>query len=110
MDVPLTEVLNATSRNAALYTSIRLQLWRSKVALADVACQGHRFDSSWARLVGTHFGPYECPIGKRTVFITATQSYYDDRGRKLMAVDPALPSKAARIAETNFKWRWRDVK
>jgi hypothetical protein len=107
-DVPLDNVLKVASRNAALYSSIRLQLWRANVGRADVVCRGHRFDSTWSQLSGAQFGPYECPIGKRTIFITATQSYYDDRGRKLQAIDPTLPTKAVRIAETNFKWRWRE--
>ena len=107
-DVPLDSVLKIASRNAGLSSSIRLQLWRANVGRADVVCRGHRFDGTWSKLSGAQFGPYECPIGKRTIFITATQSYYDDRGRKLQAIDPALPMKAVRIAETNFKWRWRE--
>jgi len=109
-DVALADVLRITQRNAALYSSLRLQLWRARLASTDIVCRGHRFDGNWAQLTGKPFGPYECPIGQRTVFITATQSYYDARGRKLLAVDPALPSKAVRIAETNFKWRWRDAR
>lgn len=106
-DVPLAEVLSVASRNAALYASIRLQLWRAKLTREDVVCRGHRFDGTWILLSGKKFGPYQCPIGGRTIFITATQSYYDAQGRKLLATDPGLMSKAARIAETNFKWRWR---
>lgn len=108
-EVPLDDVLKIASRNAALYASIRLQVWRANMSRADVVCRAHRFAGTWAKLGGVPFGPYECSIGKRTIFITATQSYYDDRGRQLSATDPGLSVNAARMSETNFKWRWRDV-
>ena len=107
VDIPLDHVLAAVARNPGLHASIRLQLWRAKLARADVNCRGLRLDSAWTMLAGRTIGPYECPLGTRTVFITATQSYFDAEGRRLRATDPDLLGKAAKVIETHFKWQWR---
>ena len=105
--IALTEVMASTARNPALGASIRLQLWRAKLSREDVMCSGHRFDSGWTRLAGTRFGPYECRIGTRSIYITATQSFYDGQGRKLLATDPdPITGRATEMVETNFKWTW----
>ena len=109
-DIPLTEVLSATSRNPALGAAIRVQLWRTGLSRSEVMCQGHRLDSQWAHLDGALAGPYSCRIGVRAIFITSTQTFYDVAGRKLIATDADFVQKAARIVETNFRWRWRNVR
>jgi hypothetical protein len=106
-DIPLAEVLSATSRNLALGAAIRVQLMRARLSRSEVMCQGHRLDGQWAVLGGSLAGPYSCQIGSRAIFITATQTFYDASGRKLIATDSDFVQKAARIVETNFRWRWR---
>ncbi|MCL4767785.1 MAG: hypothetical protein KJZ80_16275 [Hyphomicrobiaceae bacterium] len=105
-DVPLSEVMEKTARNPRLQASIRWQLWRAKRTRSDIACSGQQLDSRWIVLGGVHVGPYECAIGSRTVFITATHAYHDAQGRKLSATDPELFVRAARVTESSFRWRW----
>jgi hypothetical protein len=102
----LTSVL-ANARGAPrLKIETRLRLLAAKQKVEDVTCATRRYASSWTGLGGTVFAPYECPVGGKILFITARQTYYDAAGRRLAPSDPDLMAKAAKVTQTNFKWRW----
>lgn len=104
--LPLTEVLARARANASLQLQIRLQLHRAELRREDVICRATVFDPKWSQLSGQSVGPYTCPIGRRTLFLTGTFVFADARGQKLAATDADLQSRAAKVSETRFKWHW----
>lgn len=107
--IPLGDVLARTRTNVSLQVQIRLQLHRARLARSDVWCRATVLGTGWARLDGARAGPYVCPIGTRTLFLTGTYVFSDMNGAKLAAGDPDLQAKAAKVAETRFKWRWQNT-
>jgi len=104
--LPLTEVLARARANASLQLQIRLQLHRAELKREDVICRATVFDPKWSQLSGQSIGPYTCPIGRRTLFLTGTFVFADARGQKLAATDADLQTRAAKVSETRFKWHW----
>lgn len=105
--LPLAEVLELAKPYPNLVMQVRLQLVRANVKREQVVCTADRFGPQWTALGGARLAPYACAIGKRTVVITASQSYFDRNGRKVKPGDPDLTLKAARLKETGLKWQWK---
>lgn len=105
--LPLAEVLELAKPYPNLVMQVRLQLVRANVKREQVVCTADRFGPQWTALGGARLAPYACAIGKRTVVITASQSYFDRNGRKVKPGDPDLSLKAARLKETGLKWQWK---
>jgi len=105
--LPLTEVLEIAKAYPNLTTQIRLTLVGANLKAAQVVCTGARFPNTWAELGGARHAPYECDIASRKLTITATPTYYDKNGHKLSASDKTLPTKAAKLKETQLKWKWK---
>lgn len=105
--LPLAEVMELAKPYPNLVLEVRLQLVRANLKREQVVCSGARFGNDWTGLGGGRLAPYACTIGKRTLAITANQSYFDRNGRKVKADDPDLPRKAAKVKETGLKWRWQ---
>jgi hypothetical protein len=105
--LPLADVLEIAKPYPNLTLQVRLQLVRANVKRDQVVCTGGRFGQRWATLNGARLAPYECAIGKRTLVVTANQTFFDKNGRKLTAADPALPVKATKVKETGLAWKWK---
>ena len=105
--LPLADVLDVVKPYPNLVVQVRLQLVRANVSRDKVVCSGRRLGNDWPVLGGARVAPYECPIGKRTLMITATQTYFDRNGHKLRTSDPELPRKAAKVKESGVTWRWK---
>lgn len=105
--LPLTDVLDVAKPYPNLVTQVRLRLIASNLSKDKVTCTGQRFSNVWKGLGGARLAPYVCPIGKRTLTITAEPTYYDKAGYKLKPTDPALPAKAAKVVESRLKWSWK---
>lgn len=105
--VPLAEVLDLAKPYPNLVMQVRLQLVRANLKREQVVCSGDRFGPQWATLSGARLAPYQCVIGKRTLAIAASQSYFDRNGRKVKPSDPDLMRKAAKFKETGLTWSWK---
>jgi len=105
--VPLVEVLDLAKPYPNLVLQVRLQLVRANLKREQVVCTGSRFGNQWVALGGARLAPYECPIGKRRLIITANQSYFDKNGRKVKPNDPDLMHKAAKVKESGLAWQWK---
>lgn len=105
--VPLVEVLDLAKPYPNLTTQVRLRLIASNTTKEKVTCTAQRFANTWTGLGGARLAPYVCPIGKRTLTITAEPTYYDKAGYKLKATDPTLSAKAAKVVESRLKWSWK---
>ncbi len=105
--MPLAEVLEVAKPYPNLTTQVRLRLIASNTTKEKVTCTAQRFANSWTGLGGARLAPYVCPIGKRTLTITAEPTYYDKAGYKLKPNDPALSTKAVKVAESRLKWSWK---
>lgn len=104
--VPLAEVLALARDYPNLYLQVRLQLVRANLKRDDVSCAARSLPASLGKLAGTAVAPYSCTIGKRTVEITARQTFYDANGHKLGSAAASM-AKAVRVAQANLTWRWR---
>jgi hypothetical protein len=105
--IPLGEVLDVAKPYPNLTTQVRLRLIASNTTKEKVTCSAQRFANTWAGLGGARIAPYICPIGKRTLTITAEPTYYDKAGYKLKQNDPALAAKAVKVVESRLKWSWK---
>ena len=107
----LDEVLAAVEGRPQIAAQIRRALQQSRLKSAKVVCTAARHGRQWTYLGGGRAAPYECPIGKRTIVITADRIYFDPKGRRLGNVDQVVASKAFARAktfrETNFRWKWK---
>ena len=101
------EVLTRARINASLQLQVRLQLHRAQLKREDVWCRAGVLDSRWPYITGERIGPYVCPIGRRTLVLGGTVTFFDNRNGKISPTDPDLPSKAQKVTETRFKWRWQ---
>ena len=106
-NVALAEVLDVAKPYPNLVLQVRLQLVRANLKREQVKCSGGRFSSQWTNLGGAHLAPYQCPIGKRTLVISAAQTFFDRNGRKVRSDDPQLVSKAATVKENGLTWKWK---
>ena len=104
--VPLADVLALAKGYPNLVQQVRLELVRAGVKREAVTCQARRLPSTFGKLGGTSVAPYRCGIGKRTLEITARQTFYDANGHKL-ADGAAIAARAVRVAQTNLAWGWR---
>ena len=100
------EVLALARDYPNLYLQVRLQLVRANLKRDDVSCAARSLPASLGKLAGTAVAPYSCTIGKRTVEITARQTFYDANGHKLGSAAASM-AKAVRVAQANLTWRWR---
>jgi hypothetical protein len=105
--LPLAEVIDLAKPYPNLVLQVRLQLVRANLKREQVMCSGTRFGSQWTNLGGTRLAPYECAIGKRTLVVTANQTYLDRNGRKVKPEDPDIVRKAAKVRETGLTWKWK---
>ena len=105
--VPLIELQDLLKPYPNLQLEIRLQLLRAGLKREQVACASPRLGRDWKALANRSTAPYACPIGKRTLHLTATQHYYDAKGRVIDPRDRELVSRAQRLTETHVKWHWR---
>ena len=105
--LPLTDVLEVTKPYPNLTLQIRLQLVRANLKREQVTCSGDRFGTQWTSLGGARLAPYACPIGKRSLLISAKQTYFDKNGRKVKPEDPELMRKAAKVKEAGLTWKWK---
>lgn len=105
--IPLADVLAVARPYPNLTTQVRLRLIGSNTTKEKVTCTAQRFSNTWPALGGARLAPYVCPIGKRTLTITAEPTYYDKAGYKLKVTDPALASKAVKVVESRLKWSWK---
>jgi hypothetical protein len=105
--LPLTDVLEVAKPYPNLLTQTRVWLLAAGLKKEQVSCSGDRYSNAWIGLGGRRVAPYVCPIGKRTLTVTATPVYYDRNGYRLNASDPQLQAKAMRVAETRLKWTWK---
>ncbi len=106
-NIPLAEIIELAKPYPNLVLQVRLQLLRANLKREQVHCTGSRFGTRWATLVGRRLSPYQCPIGKRTLVITAAQTYLDRNGRKVRADDPLVAAKAAAVKESGLTWKWK---
>ncbi len=106
-NVALAEVLDVAKPYPNLVLQVRLQLVRANLKREQVKCSGGRFSPQWTNLGGAHLAPYQCPIGKRTLVISAAQTFFDRNGRKVRSDDPQLASKAATVKENGLTWKWK---
>ncbi len=104
--VPLGAVVALAKPYPNLLLEIRLQLLRANLKRDTVACQASELDTPWTKLNGVRLGPYTCRLGTRTLTVTTVPVYYDQRGKRLDARDPALAAKTTKVTETQLKWRW----
>ena len=105
--LPLADLLQMVKPYPNLVLQVRLELVRASLARDKVVCTGRRFANTWPALGGARIAPYECPIGKRTLVVTAAQTFYDKNGHRLRVSDPELPRKAAKVKESGITWRWK---
>jgi hypothetical protein len=105
--LPLEQVLAVAKPYPNLLLQVRLELVRANLKRDAVSCGAGRYDARWATLSGNRLAPYECKIGKRTLVITAAQTFYDRNGRRLVPTDAATPAKAATVRESGLKWSWK---
>ena len=105
--VPLTDVLARAKTSPQVDLMVRLQLKRAKLKRDDVICQAQVVDRSWPKLSGGVVGPYECPIGPRTLVLMGKPIYADAASAKVRRSDPTLKERATVVRETHFRWRWR---
>ena len=105
--VTLNDVLELARPYPNLVFEIRAELVRAGLRRDDVVCDGWRFGADWGRLVGARSQPYDCRIGRRTLVVSARQTFYDANGHKLAGDDPQLRRRAARLVESGLQWRWR---
>jgi hypothetical protein len=105
--IPLAEVLEVAKPYPNLTTQVRLRLIASNTTKEKVTCSAQRFANTWTALGGVRVGPYVCPIGKRTLTITAEPTYYDKAGYKLKVSDPGLATTATKVVESRLKWSWK---
>ena len=104
----LDDLLEAVKTDPKLVAEIHDELKKSDLKVADVNCTGFRHGHGWPELTGMRAAPYECDIGKRTVFIQADRTYLDKRKRPLRDVKTAGNRKRADgFRETNFRWQWK---
>ncbi len=105
--IPLTGVIEMAKPYPNLVLQVRLQLVRANLKREQVTCTAARFGSQWQNLGGKSLGPYQCPIGKRTLAITSLHTFLDRNGRKVRADDPQVTAKAAVIRESGLTWNWK---
>ena len=105
--LPLSDVLVVAKGYPNLVTQVRLRLVATGQKADKVVCTAQRLDNRWAGLSGARIAPYICPVGKRTLTVTATPTYYDKAGYKLKTSDPALAAKAVRVVESRLQWSWK---
>jgi hypothetical protein len=105
--LPLADVVEIAKPYPNLTLQVRLQLVRASLKREQVVCTASRFGNQWTNLGGARLAPYECPIGKRTLVVTANQIFYDRNGRKVAPGDPELMRKAAKVKENGLVWRWK---
>ena len=105
--MPLADVLDIAKPYPNLVLQIRLQLVRANLKREQVTCLSERVPDGYSALAGRRMAPYHCPIGRRTLVVTAAQTYYDAGGRKLSPRDPDLARKAAKVTEAGLKWTWK---
>jgi hypothetical protein len=105
--MPLSEVLARTRSSPQVSLQVRLQLTRAKLKRDDVVCRAQVMDRTWAKLGGSVLGPYECPIGPRTLVLTAKPNFTDASGTKVRRSDPEVKQRAVSTRETRFQWRWK---
>jgi hypothetical protein len=105
--VPLTDLLTLAKPYPNLISVIRLQLLASGKKKEAIACKSSGIPGTWPSLGGRPVAPYVCPIGKRTLTVTAEPTYYDANSYKLKSSDPALATKATRFSESKLKWTWK---
>jgi hypothetical protein len=105
--VPLADVITLAKPYPNLVLQVRLQLVRANLKREQVTCTAARFGSQWQNLGGKSLGPYQCPIGKRTLAITSAHTFLDRNGRKVRADDPQVTAKAAVIKESGLTWKWK---
>lgn len=105
--MPLADVMALAKPYPNLVLLIRLQLVRANLKREQVTCASERVPDAWARLAGQRHAPYTCVIGRRTLVVTATQTWLDAAGHKVKPNDPDIARKAARLTERNLKWTWQ---
>ena len=106
----MEDLLQRVANEPRLVAEIKAALASNALSVDDQGCYGERFGHSWPNLTGLRAAPYECEIGKRVVTISADQIFFDNKGRKLGNPRTANPKRAETFKESNFKWKWRDVK
>lgn len=105
--LPLGDVVAIAKPYPNLVLQIRLQLVRAGTSADKVVCTGRRYSNMWTALGGAKAAPYECQIGRRTLAVSANQTYFDRNGHRLNESDPDLPRKAVRVQERALSWRWK---
>jgi hypothetical protein len=105
--MPLEAVLAVAKPYPNLILQVRLQLVRANLKREAVSCGAARYDARWAQLSGTRLAPYECKFGLQTLVISASQTYYDRNGKRLLPADTSTPAKATKVKESGLKWNWK---
>jgi hypothetical protein len=105
--LPLEQVLAVAKPYPNLLLQVRLELVRANLKRDAVTCGAGRYDARWLQLSGSRLAPYECKIGTRTLVITASQTFYDRNGKRLVPADANTPAKAAKVREGGLKWSWK---
>ena len=105
--MPLEAVLAVAKPYPNLLLQVRLELVRANLKRDAVTCSAGRYDNRWTLLSGTRLAPYECKIGRRTLVISAAQTYYDRNGKRLVTTDTATPGRAVKVKESRLKWSWK---
>ena len=105
--LPLTDVLALARPYPNLLFEVRAELVRAGLRKEDIVCSGRGFTTDWPQLRAARRAPYACRIGRRTLVVTARQTYLDANGHRLAAEDAATMKRAVRVVEAGLAWRWR---
>lgn len=105
--LPLTDLLTVAKPYPNLVNEVRLALLAAGLTKEKVACTGRRFPNAWVNLGGRRVAPYDCRIGRRRLLVSSVAVYFDRNGHKLVATDPDLTQKAARLTEARLTWAWK---
>jgi hypothetical protein len=102
----LADIIPIIGKSKELKREVNQALAQSKKKQGDVVCDGMRFPGQWTHLAGKRVSPYNCDFGARWLQIHATVRLTDRNGRIFETITPEAMKNAAKISETNLKWKW----
>lgn len=104
--LPLSDIDALISQSAALKQEVSTALTAAKKPASDIICSGNRFPNQWVNLGGLRAAPYTCEFAGKWLIIEADTRVTDKAGHGYDTITPAAMKKAAKVTETNPKWKW----
>jgi hypothetical protein len=104
--LPLSDIDDLISQSAALKQEVSTALTAAKKEAGDIICVGNRFPNQWVNLGGMRAAPYTCAFAGKWLIIEADTRLTDKAGHAYETITPAAMKKAAKVKETNPKWKW----